>query len=418
MIALPAEKAGAVTSLDTEKIRRDFPILTQTIHGKPLTFLDSAASAQKPRCVIDAISRLYETGYANIHRGIYKLSQDATEAYEQTREKVRALINARHSAECLFVRGATEGINLVAQSYGRAFLKEGDEIILSEMEHHSNIVPWQMLRDEKGLALKIAPVLDDGSLDMDAYKGLLSERTKFVAMLHISNAIGTQVPIKDVIRLAHEAGARVLVDGCQAVPHMAVDVQDLDADFYTFSGHKMYGPSGIGVLYGKAGLLDAMPPWQGGGDMIETVTFEKTTYNKAPHKFEAGTPHIAGGIALGAAIDYINTLGYDAIHAHGQDLLAYATKKLTAINSLRIIGTAPQKGAVISFVMKGTHPHDIGTILDREGIAVRTGHHCAQPIMERFGIPATARASFGLYNSREDVDRLVAGLRKVTEIFG
>jgi cysteine desulfurase/selenocysteine lyase len=412
-----SDQTHAGSALQVERIRADFPILGQTVHGKPLTFLDSAASAQKPQAVIDAISNLYETGYANIHRGIYKLSQDATEAYENVRGQVRDLINAEHAKECIFLRGATEGINLVAQSWGRAFLQAGDEIILSEIEHHSNIVPWQMLRDEKGLVIKVAPVDDDGALDLDAFAALLSPKTKLVAMLHVSNAIGTVMPVKKVIELAHAAGARVLIDGCQAVPHMAVDVRALDADFYVFSGHKIYGPTGIGVLYGKAALLDAMPPWQGGGDMISTVTFEKTTYTELPQKFEAGTPDIAGGIGLGAAIDYVNSIGFAAIAEHEAALLDYATNQLRGINQIRIIGTAPEKGAILSFVVDDIHPHDIGTILDREGVAVRTGHHCAQPAMERFGVTATVRASFGMYNNFSDVDRLVAAIRKALEIF-
>ena len=416
MIAM-SDRAGSSDCLDLNRVRADFPILRQTVHGKPLCFLDSAASAQKPQVVIDTVSKLYETGYANIHRGIYKLSQDATEAYEGVREQVRGLINAEHAKECIFLRGATEGINLVAQSWGRTFLREGDEIILTEIEHHSNIVPWQMLRDEKGLQIRVAPVDDDGALDLDAFAALLSPRTKLVAMVHVSNAIGTIMPVKRVIELAHAAGAKVLIDGCQAVPHMPVDVRALDADFYVFSGHKIYGPTGIGVLYGKAELLDAMPPWQGGGDMISTVTFERTTYNELPHKFEAGTPNIAGGIGLGAAIDYVGAIGFDAIAGHETALLEYATGKLRGINQLRIIGTAPEKGAILSFVVDDIHPHDIGTILDREGVAVRTGHHCAQPAMERFGVTATVRASFGMYNSLNDVDRLVAAIRKALEIF-
>jgi cysteine desulfurase/selenocysteine lyase len=405
-------------ALDVAAVRADFPILSETVYGKPLTFLDTAASAQKPRTVIEAETALYERYYANIHRGVYKFSQDATEAYEQTREAVRAFIGAEKARECIFVRGATEGINLVAQSWGRANLAEGDEIILSEMEHHSNIVPWQMIAEERGAVIRVIPVLDDGSLDMEAYKALLGERTKMVAVVHVSNAIGVVNPVKEIIRLAHGVGALTLIDGCQAAPHMTVDVQDLDADFYAFSAHKVYGPTGIGVIYGKEALLDAMPPWQGGGDMISTVTFAKTTYNDLPHKFEAGTPNIAGGIAMKAALEYVSALGMDAIAAHEQDLLDYATRALGALNSLRIIGTAAEKGAIISFTMEHAHPHDIGTILDRQGVAVRAGHHCAQPVMDRFGVPGTVRASFGIYNDKDDVDRLVAGLKKVTDIFG
>ena len=408
----------ASCQFDNAAIRCDFPIFGRTIYGKPLTFLDSAASAQKPRVVIDAVRNLYESGYANIHRGIYKLSQEATDAYEATRETVRQLINAERTEECIFVRGATEGINLVAQSYGRAFLEPGDEIILSNIEHHSNIVPWQLLRDEKKLKLRVAPVDDDGQVDLEAYKALLGRRTKIVALVHVSNAIGTILPVKEMIALAHEVGAKVLIDGCQAVPHMPVDVRELDADFYVFSGHKIYGPTGIGVLYAKFDLLEAMPPWQGGGDMISTVTFEKTTYNDLPHKFEAGTPNIAGGIALKAALDYVTSIGYHQIQEYEKELYAYASERLRQVNSLRMIGTARDKAAVLSFVLEGIHPHDTGTILDREGIAVRTGHHCAQPTMDRFGVTATVRASFGIYNNKEDVDRLVAGLEKVRDIFG
>lgn len=412
------DAAPIIKGLDVAKIRADFPILAETVYDKPLTFLDTAASAQKPTVVIEAEKELYEHYYANIHRGVYKFSQDATEAYEATRETVKDFIGAAKSKECLFVRGATEGINLVAQAWGRANLNVGDEIILSEMEHHSNIVPWQMIAEERGATIKAIPVLEDGTLDMDAYKGMLSGRTKMVAVAHISNSIGTLNPVKDIIRMAHDAGAVALIDGCQAAPHLKIDVQDLDADFYAFSAHKAYGPTGIGVIYGKEALLDKMPPWQGGGDMISTVTFEKTTYNDLPHKFEAGTPNIAGGIAMKHALDYIMALGYDNIHAHEAELLDYATKQLSSFNSLRIIGTAPEKGALISFTMEHAHPHDVGTILDRQGIAVRAGHHCAQPVMDRFGVPGTVRASFGIYNDKSDVDRLVAGLQKVTDIFG
>jgi cysteine desulfurase/selenocysteine lyase len=412
------QTAPKFDGLDVAAVRAEFPILSETVYGKPLTFLDTAASAQKPRSVIEAETKLYEGYYANIHRGVYKFSQDATQAYEDTRKTVRAFINAKRERECIFVRGATEGINLVAQTWGRANLTEGDEIILTYLEHHSNIVPWQMVAEEKGAVIKVVPILDDGSLDMVAYRDLLSERTKMVAFTHISNSIGTMTPAKEIIRLAHAAGALTLVDGCQAAPHLKIDVQDLDADFYAFSAHKAYGPTGVGVIYGKEALLDAMPPWQGGGDMISTVTFEKTTYNDLPHKFEAGTPNIAGGIAMNEALKFINAIGQDKIAVHENELLAYATKQLSAMNSVKIIGTTPEKGALISFVMEHAHPHDIGTILDRQGIAVRAGHHCAQPVMERFGIPGTARASFGIYNDKEDVDRLVEGLQKVMDIFG
>lgn len=407
-----------MSSYDVHKVRADFPILSTEVHGKPFVFLDSAASAQKPIQVMDAERTLQETGYANIHRGVYKYSQDATAAYEATRDKIAAFINAGSSKECIFVRGATEGINLVAQSWGRANISAGDEIILTVMEHHSNIVPWQMLAEEKGAVIKVVPAHPDGTLDLEAYKALLSEKTKLVAFVHISNAIGTQNPAKEIIALAHEAGAVALVDGCQAAPHITVDVQDLDADFYAFSAHKMYGPTGIGVIYGKEALLDAMPPWQGGGDMIDRVSFDGTTFNDLPHKFEAGTPHITGGIAFGAAIDYLNTLDFDAVHAHEQQLLSYATERLRQFNSLRIVGDSAEKSALISFVMDGVHPHDIGTILDQKGVAVRVGHHCAQPVMDRYGVVGTVRASFGIYNTNEDVDALVDGLGSVIKLFG
>ncbi len=403
---------------DVNAIRSEFPILSETVHGKPLVFLDTAASAQRPSSVINAEVELYEKYYANIHRGVYKFSQDATSAYEKTRDSVRDFIGAKHSRECIFVRGATEGINLVAQTWGRANLKEGDEILLTYLEHHSNIVPWQMVAEEKGATVKAVPVLEDGALDMDAYKSMLNDRTKMVAFTHISNSIGTQTDAKEIIQLAHAAGALTLIDGCQAAPHLKIDVQELDADFYAFSAHKMYGPTGIGVIYGKETLLDAMPPWQGGGDMISTVSFEKTTFNDLPHKFEAGTPNIAGGIAFDHAISFINKLGIDRIAAHEAMLLKYATEQLSAMNSVRLIGTAPKKGALISFVMEHAHPHDIGTILDQQGIAVRAGHHCAQPIMDNFSIPGTVRASFGVYNDKSDVDALVTGLKKVMDIFG
>lgn len=406
-----------IKTFDIETVRADFPILADTVYGKPLTFLDSAASAQKPKVVIDTVAELYSHGYANIHRGMYKLSQEATEAYEQTRFLVREFINAASHKECLFVRNATEGINLVAQSYGRTFLTKGDEIILTTLEHHSNIVPWQLLAEEKGLSLKIVPISDEGEVDMAAFKELLSDKTKMVAVAHISNAIGTVLPVKEIISLAHKAGAKVLLDGCQAAPHIKIDVQDLDVDFYVFSAHKVYGPTGVGVLYGKEELLNAMPPWQGGGDMIDLVTFEKTTYNVLPHKFEAGTPNIAGVIGFGAALKYVKSIGHQAIAAHEHDLLEYANESLRGINQLRLIGTAKEKISIISLNLDDIHPHDVGTILDQEGIAVRTGHHCAQPLMERFGVSATVRASFGIYNNRKDVDRLVAGLKKTLDIF-
>jgi cysteine desulfurase/selenocysteine lyase len=407
----------AARELDVARIRQDFPILAQPVRGKRLVFLDSAASAQKPRSVMEAERDIYETAYANVHRGVYSLSQRATSEFESAREKVRQLLNAREPREIVFVRGATEAINLVAQSFGRAFLSTGDEVLISHMEHHSNIVPWQMLREEKGVVLKVAAIDDAGELDLDAFGRLIGPRTKLIAVTHVANALGTVVPIEKVIRLAKEHGIPVLIDGCQAVPHQAVDVQALDCDFYVFSGHKLYGPTGIGVLYGKAQLLQAMPPWQGGGDMIRSVTFERTEYNELPWKFEAGTPHIVGAVGLGAAIDYVQSIGYDAIAAHEGALLAYALRELSKINSLRLIGHPRDRAGVISFALGEVHPHDIGTILDQDGICVRAGHHCAQPTMDRFGVSATARASFGIHNDRDDVDALVAGLRKVQEMF-
>jgi len=408
---------GPAAAYDVARIRADFPILSQTVYGKPLVYFDSAASAQKPRAVIDSIVRTYETEYANVHRGIHYMSQRATEAMEGAREKVRAFLNAAETREIVFVRGATEGINLVAASWGRANLKPGDEIILSAMEHHSNIVPWQLIGEQTGAVLRVVPIDDTGTLDMAAYEKLFSPRTRIVAITHVSNALGTVTPIAEIIRIGHAHGVPVLVDGCQAAPHLSVDVRAIDADFYVFSGHKLYGPSGIGVLYGKAALLDAMPPYQGGGEMIDSVTFEKTTYADLPFKFEAGTPHIAGAIALGAAVDYVTGIGLARIRAYEDALLAYATERLGAINSLRIIGTAADKTAILSFVLDGVHPHDIGTILDREGVAVRTGHHCAQPVMDRFDVPATVRMSFGLYNTREEVDAFVKAMARVQEIF-
>lgn len=404
-------------TLDLARIRADFPALSQDMYGKRLVFLDSAASAQKPRPMLDALRNLYEFEYANVHRGVYWLSQRATQRYEEARAKVRGFLNAARDEEIVFVRGATEGINLVAYSYGRAFLQAGDEVVISAMEHHSNIVPWQMLRDERGIVLKVAPISDDGELDLAATEALIGPRTRLVAIAHVANSLGSVLPVRQVVAMARRAGAKILVDGCQAVPHMAVDVRDLDVDFYVFSGHKLYGPTGIGVLYARHEHLVAMPPWQGGGDMIRSVTFEKTDYADPPAKFEAGTPHVAGAVGLGAAIDYVQAIGFEAITAHERDLMGYATEQLGRINSLRIIGQAREKSSVISFTLAGVHAHDIGTILDREGIAVRAGHHCAQPVMDRFEIAATARASFGIHNGRDDVDALVAGINKVLEIF-
>ena len=404
-------------AFDVERVRADFPILATEVHGKPLVYLDNAATSQKPRAVIDAIMRYYQGTNANVHRGVHHLSEVATEDYEGARRTVQQFINAPHIHEIIFVRGTTEGINLVAQTFGRTRIGAGDEVLITGLEHHSNIVPWQILCQEKGAKLRVAPINDDGELLLDEFAKLLGPKTKLAAVTHVSNALGTINPLKKMIELAHSHGVPVLVDGAQAVPHMKVDVQALDCDFYTFSGHKVYGPTGIGVLYGKTALLESMPPYQGGGDMISSVTFDKTTYNKLPYKFEAGTPDIAGVIGLGAALKYVNSLGIENIGAHEHDLLEYATQKLLAIPGVRIIGTAKEKAAVISFVIEGAHPHDIGTILDQQGIAIRTGHHCSQPIMERFGIPATARASFAMYNTRAEIDALVRGIEKVREVF-
>jgi cysteine desulfurase/selenocysteine lyase len=402
---------------DVEKIRQDFPVLKQTVHGKPLVYLDSAATAQKPFAVVDAIRKFHEVDCANIHRGVHELSQRSTAAYEETRTKTKKFLNARTEAELIFVRGTTEAINLVSSSWGRTNVKADDEIVISAMEHHSNIVPWQMLCEEKGAKLRVIPMNERGELILEEYEKLLGPRTRMVAVTHVSNALGTINPIRQMIEMAHNAGALVLIDGAQAAPHMKVDVQALDADFYTLSGHKICGPTGIGILYGKTKLLDAMPPYQGGGDMIRTVTFEKTTYNDLPYKFEAGTPNIAGGIGMGAALDYLNHLRLDQIAAYEHELLVYGTTLLEQIPGLRIIGTAREKAAVLSFVIEGIHPHDIGTVLDRQGIAVRTGHHCAQPVMDWFHIPATTRASLAFYNTTAEIDKLVAGLKKVKEIF-
>ena len=417
MTAAVAIKDEAQTGYDLARVREDFPILKELIHGKPLVYLDNAATSQKPLRVINAERDYYLHLNANIHRGVHDLSQRATDAFEGARGKARQFVNAAKKEEIIFVRGATEAINLVAASYGRAKLKAGDEIIVSEMEHHSNIVPWQMACEATGAVLRVIPISDSGELDMDAYAKLLSERTKIVAVTHVANALGSITPIKKITQMAHAAGAVVLVDGAQAAPHIAIDVQDIGCDFYALSGHKIYGPTGIGILYGKEALLESMPPYQGGGDMIRTVSFKKTTYNVLPYKFEAGTPFIAGGIGLGAAIDYLNELGLDSIASHEHDLLEYATALAHDVASLKIIGTAKEKASVFSFTLGRIHPHDIGTILDHEGIAIRTGHHCAMPVMERLGIPATARASFGLYNTRAEVDALFAGIRKVQKVF-
>ncbi len=402
---------------NVQAIREDFPIFEQQIYGKPLTFLDSAASAQKPKSVIDAVNSCYSNEYANIHRGGYFLSQTLTAKYEAARETLRAHIKANSPKEVIFVRGATEAINLVAQTWGRKNLGAKDEMILSQLEHHSNIVPWQILRDEKEFTIQVGPIDDKGNFLLDEFEKKLNNKTKLVAITHISNALGTITPIREIIKLAHKHGALVLVDGCQALPHMEIDVVDLDADFYVFSGHKMYGPTGVGVLYAKEKLLNAMPPYQGGGDMIRSVTFEKTTFNDLPHKFEAGTPHIAGGIGLSAAIDYMNDVGFKNIHDHEKELLRYGLEKIQEVDGIELRGRADNIAGILSFTMKSAHPHDIGTILDQDGIAIRTGHHCAQPIMDFLDIPATARASFGLYNTKEDIDRFIDGLHKVNRIF-
>jgi cysteine desulfurase / selenocysteine lyase len=402
---------------DVERVRADFPVLHQTVNGKPLVYLDNGASSQVPQVVIDRGSIYLEQEHSNIHRGVHYLSQRATTAYEGAREKVKRFINARESKECIFVRGATEGINLVMHGYGRKFIGAGDEIIISAMEHHANIVPWQMLCEEKGARLRVIPMNDAGELLLDEYEALLNERTKFVAVTHVSNALGTINPIKKMIGQAHKYGVPVLIDGAQSAPHMLVDVQDLDCDFFAFSGHKVYAPTGSGIVYGKAELLEQMNPFQGGGDMIKSVTFEKTTYADLPNKFEAGTPAIASQIGLGAAIDYLNSIGREEAAAHEHELLRYATERVSAIEGVRIIGTARHKASVLSFVIDDIHPHDIGTILDQEGIAVRAGHHCAQPVMKRFKVPATARASFAFYNTKEEVDLLASTIEKVIETF-
>ena len=408
----------SATGLDVQALRRDFPSLDQQVHGKPLAYLDNAASAQTPLPVIDAIRNHYLRDRSNVHRGVHELSQRATNAYEQARVKVQKFLNAGSYEEIIWTRGTTEGINLVAASWGRANVRAGDEVLISALEHHSNIVPWQMLCEQTGATLRVIPMNQAGELLQDEYDRLLGERTKLVAVNHVSNALGTINPVAEMIAKAHAVGAVVMVDGAQAIPHMAVDVQALDADFYAFSGHKIFGPTGIGVLYGKKALLEAMPPYQGGGDMIASVTFEKTAYNDLPYKFEAGTPNIADAIGLGAAVDYVRAIGMDAIAAYEAELLSYAAGRVGAIDGVRLIGTARRKASVLSFELRGVHPHDVGTILDREGVAVRAGHHCAQPVMEFYGVAATTRASFAFYNTREEIDQLVAAIGKVKELFG
>jgi len=412
-----AARAQPAPDYDVERIRADFPILELEVNGKPLVYLDNAASSQMPRQVIERIVRYQTTQHANVNRGVHYLSETATFEYEEARRKVQRFINAREEREVIFTSGTTDAINLVAHGYGRKFIGAGDEIILTTLEHHSNIVPWQMLAEEKGAKIRVVPVDDAGELLLDGYEKLFNARTKFVGVMHVSNALGTINPIKRMIAFAHARGVPVLVDGAQAVPHLPVDVQDLDADFYAFSGHKMCGPTGIGILHGKASQLERMQPYKGGGDMILSVTFEKTTYNTLPHLFEAGTPPIAGAVGIGAAVDYLSTIGMEAIAAHEHVLLDYATAQLERLDGVRILGTAEHKASVLSFTIDGVHPHDVGTLLNQEGIAVRTGHHCAQPVMQRFHVAATTRASFALYNTMAEVDALVAGIRNVQKVF-
>jgi cysteine desulfurase/selenocysteine lyase len=413
--ALAARREDA---LDVERVRADFPILRLRVNGRPLVFLDNAASSQMPQPVLDRWLRYQTTQHANIHRAVHYLSEIATAEYEGARRRLQAFVNAAEEREIVFTSGTTDAINLVAHGYGRKFIGAGDEIVLTHLEHHSNIVPWQMVAEERGARIRVAPIDDRGEVVFEQYEKLLNERTRLVGVAHVSNALGTVNPVREMIEAAHARGIPVLVDGAQAVPHMKVDVQALDCDFYCFSGHKMYGPTGIGVLYAKARWLEAMQPYKGGGDMILSVTFEKTTYNVPPHKFEAGTPPIAAAIALGAAADYLEGLGLERVHAHEAALLDYATREVSRIPGVRIVGTAARKAAVLSFVVEGVHPHDVGTLLNEEGIAVRTGHHCAQPVMQRYGIAATSRASFALYNTLAEVDALVAGIRRVQKLFG
>ena len=402
---------------DVNQIRKDFPILTTSVNGHPLIYLDNAATSQKPNVVINALSDYYQEYNSNVHRGVHYLSQKATDAYEVARSRIGKFMNAGSSEEVIFVRGTTEAINLVAQTYGRKNIRSGDEVLITALEHHSNIVPWQMICEEKGAKLRVVPMTDEGDLDLDAYRKLLNDNTRIVAITHVSNALGTINPVKEMTAMAHDRGIPVLIDGAQAIPHMTVDVLDLDCDFYAFSGHKMFGPTGIGALYAKKDLLESMPPYQGGGDMIKSVSFEKTIYNDIPYKFEAGTPNISGGIAFGVAVDYLGSLDRKSIQDHESSLLDYATTQLSSIRGIEIIGKSKNKASVLSFLLEGVHPHDVGTILDSEGIAIRTGHHCAQPIMARLGIAATARASFALYNTSQEVDALVRGMYKVIEVF-
>jgi len=410
--------ALAAQEFDVRRVREDFPILGQMVHGKPLVYLDNAATSQKPLAVIEAERRFYLEDCANIHRGVHLLSERATKAYEEVRVKIQQLLNAPEAKQIVFVRGTTEAINLVVSSYARRNLQPGNEVVITAMEHHANIVPWQMLREEKGIVLRVAPINDRGDLVFEEFEKLLGPRTRFVSVTHVSNVLGTINPVREMVQAAHRWNIPVLVDGAQAAPHMKIDVQELDCDFYAFSSHKVFGPTGVGALYGKMRLLESMPPYQGGGDMISSVSFEKTTYNTVPYKFEAGTPNIAATIGLGAAIDYVNSLGIENLARHEHELLAYATEKLSQIPGVRIIGTAREKASVVSFVLDGVHPHDVGTVLDQEGIAVRTGHHCAQPLMERFKVPATARASLAFYNTKEEIDTLAEAIEKVKQIFG
>jgi len=410
-------RPSSTVAIDLAAVRRDFPILSRQVHGRPLVYLDNAASSQKPRSVIDAERHLYEQYYANVHRGVHSLSMESTDAYEAGRGKAQAFLNAASTREIIFTRGTTEAINLVAATFGRSRVRAGDEVLVSGLEHHSNIVPWQMLCEEKGARLRSVPINDDGEVVLEELERLLTPRTRILGMAHVSNALGTINPVAQIVEMAHARGVPVLLDGAQAAPHVAVDVQALGCDFYAFSGHKIYGPSGIGVLYGKTSLLDEMPPYQGGGDMILSVSFEKTTYNELPYKFEAGTPNIAGVVGLGAALDWVSGIGLDRIAAHEHELLEYGTARLLEVSGLRIIGTAREKAAVLSFVMDRVHPHDLGTVLDYEGVAVRTGHHCAQPVMERFGVPATTRASLAVYNTKQEIDVLVTGIEKAREMF-
>ena len=415
---VPGSSAGALTAEDVARIRRDFPVLDQLVNGKPLVYLDNAATTQKPRSVIDAISNYYLHNNSNVHRGVHTLSQRATDDYEVGREAVRRFINAPDASEIIYVRNTTEGLNLVASSYGRKFFKAGDEVIITGMEHHSNIVPWQILGKEIGIRLRVIPFTDQGELLMDEYESMLNERTRLVSVVHQSNALGTINPVSAIIELAHARGVPVMLDAAQSIPHLPVDVQALDADFLTFSGHKMYGPTGIGVLWGRADLLNEMPPYQSGGEMIRSVTFEETVYNVIPHKFEAGTPDIAGAIGLGAAVEYLEAIGMERIAAYEQSLMRYGAERLSEIEGVRLIGTAENRGGVLSFYMEAAHAHDIGTILDAQGIAVRTGHHCAQPVMARYEIPATVRASLSFYNTTEEIDSLIKGIDRVIEVFG